>query len=101
MFDTVLVANRGEIAVRVIRHCAGWASARSLSTAIPTPARGTLSRRHRRATGTRRSAEKLFDGARVLDAAVRTGSQAIHPGYGFLSENAEFAAACQRAGWCS
>jgi acetyl-CoA/propionyl-CoA carboxylase biotin carboxyl carrier protein len=48
--------------------------------------------------GPPRRARAISISTRVLDAAVRTGSQAIHPGYGFLSENADFAAACESAG---
>ena len=98
LFDTVLVANRGEIAVRVIRTLREWASARSPSTATPTPdarhvARG---RRRRRASARRRRAQSYLDIDAVVAAAARTGAQAIHPGYGFLSENADFAARLRR-----
>ncbi|MGI9125186.1 MAG: biotin carboxylase N-terminal domain-containing protein, partial [Mycobacterium sp.] len=99
MFDTVLVANRGEIAVRVIRTLRGMgirsvavysdadAGARHVAEADvavrigPAPAR-----------------QSYLDIDAVVRAAVLTGSQAVHPGYGFLSENADFAAALDRAG---
>lgn len=99
MFDTVLVANRGEIAVRVIRTCRAMgirsvavysdadAGARHVTEADvavrigPPPAR-----------------QSYLDIGAVIDAALRTGAQGIHPGYGFLSENADFAAALARAG---
>ena len=98
MFDTVLVANRGEIAVRVIRTLRAWASGRSPSTATPTLTRDTCAKPTRGPAGTRGGARSYLDIDKVLDAAARTGAQAIHPGYGFLSENAHFAAACERAG---
>ncbi|MEZ0354852.1 biotin carboxylase N-terminal domain-containing protein [Mycobacterium sp. SA01] len=99
MFNTVLVANRGEIAVRVIRTCkamgirsvavysdadAGARHVTEADTAVrigPPPAR-----------------QSYLDIQAVVDAALRTGAQAVHPGYGFLSENSEFAAALERAG---
>ena len=99
MFNTVLVANRGEIAVRVIRTLKAMgirsvavysdadAGARHVTEADvavrigPSPAR-----------------QSYLDIQAVVGAAVRTGAQAVHPGYGFLSENSEFAAALEQAG---
>ena len=99
VFDTVLIANRGEIAVRVIRtlrrlgirsvavHSDADAAARHVREADvavrigPAPAR-----------------DSYLDPARILEAAARTGAQAVHPGYGFLSENTAFAQACADAG---
>jgi acetyl-CoA/propionyl-CoA/long-chain acyl-CoA carboxylase, biotin carboxylase, biotin carboxyl carrier protein len=98
-FDTVLIANRGEIALRILRtvrdlgldaivvhHAADADSpaARAASRAVeitgPSPVAAYL------------------DGAQIIDVARRTGAGAIHPGYGFLSENAAFAAAVAAAG---
>jgi len=99
VLQSVLIANRGEIARRVIRGCralgiravavyseadAGWPHVADADDAVligPAPAR-----------------ESYLDIERILDAARRTNAQAIHPGYGFLSENWRFAQACEAAG---
>ncbi|GGG16078.1 acetyl/propionyl-CoA carboxylase subuit alpha [Rhodococcoides trifolii] len=99
MIDTVLIANRGEIAVRVavtLRRMGIWsvavysdadAGARHVAEADTAVRLGPASAR-----------ESYLSIPKVIDAAKRTGAQAIHPGYGFLSENSEFAAACEDAG---
>ncbi len=99
MLESVLVANRGEIARRIFRALralgirtiavyseadADWPHAREADEAVligPAPAR-----------------ESYLSVERVLEAARRTGARAIHPGYGFLSENWRFAKACEEAG---
>ena len=99
MLESVLIANRGEIARRVIRACralgvrsiavyseadAGWPHVTDADDAVligPAPAR-----------------ESYLDAQRILTAARERGAQAIHPGYGFLSENWRFAKACEEAG---
>jgi len=99
VIESVLVANRGEIARRILRAAravgvrsvavyseadAGWPHAREADQAVligPAPAR-----------------ESYLNVERILDAARRTGAQAVHPGYGFLSENWRFAQACEEAG---
>ncbi len=99
MIESVLVANRGEIARRILRAArglgirsvavyseadAGWPHAREADEAVligPAPPR-----------------ESYLNGERILEAARRTGAKAIHPGYGFLSENWRFAKACEEAG---
>ncbi|MCW2979460.1 MAG: Acetyl/propionyl-CoA carboxylase, alpha subunit [Solirubrobacterales bacterium] len=99
MFERVLIANRGEIAVRIERTLArlgvesvgvfsdadaGAPHVRGADRAVhigPTPAR-----------------DSYLQVERVLDAAARTGADAIHPGYGFLSERPDFAAACAESG---
>jgi acetyl-CoA carboxylase biotin carboxylase subunit len=99
VLESVLIANRGEIARRVIRACralgvrsiavyseadAGWPHVTDADDAVligPAPAR-----------------ESYLDGQRILTAARERGAQALHPGYGFLSENWSFAKACEEAG---
>jgi acetyl-CoA carboxylase biotin carboxylase subunit len=100
MFRKVLIANRGEIAVRVIRTLREMGIA---SVAVYSDADRT-SRHVRMADeaehiGPSPSAESYLVIEKVLDAARKHGAEAIHPGYGFLSENADFAAACEDAGW--
>jgi 3-methylcrotonyl-CoA carboxylase alpha subunit len=99
MFTKILVANRGEIACRVMQtarrlgirtvavHSTADANARHVRLADEAVAIGPAAAR-----------ESYLVGERIVEAARATGAQAIHPGYGFLSENAGFAEACEKAG---
>ncbi len=98
-FNTVLVANRGEIAVRVIRtlRAMGIRSVAVFSDADAN-ARHVAEADVAVGIGPAPARQSYLNIDAVVDAARRTGAQAIHPGYGFLSENAEFAAALEAAG---
>ncbi|WP_285029877.1 acetyl/propionyl/methylcrotonyl-CoA carboxylase subunit alpha [Mycolicibacterium sp. lyk4-40-TYG-92] len=98
-FDTVLVANRGEIAVRVIRtlRAMGIRSVAVFSDA-DAGARHVLEADVAVNIGPAPARQSYLSIEAIVDAARRTGAQAVHPGYGFLSENAEFAAALHDAG---
>jgi 3-methylcrotonyl-CoA carboxylase alpha subunit len=99
MFDTILIANRGEIACRIVATC------RRLGIrTVAVYSDADANSRHARVADTAirigppPSRESYLNVERILDAARQSGAQAIHPGYGFLSENAEFAEACANAG---
>ena len=99
MFGTVLVANRGEIAVRIIRTLREM-GIRSVAVYSDADRASLHVRMADEAVhvGAAPSSESYLRIDRIVDAARAHSAQAIHPGYGFLSENAEFAAACESAG---
>ncbi|NNC96479.1 MAG: acetyl-CoA carboxylase biotin carboxylase subunit [Gammaproteobacteria bacterium] len=98
-FNSVLVANRGEIAVRILRAAqeqgyraiAVYSEADAEALHVQVADAAVL-------IGAAAVKESYLDMHKILQAAKQTGAQAIHPGYGFLSENAEFAKACEQAG---
>ncbi len=99
MFEKVLIANRGEIAIRIARALqemgiASVAIYSELDRDAPHVARAAEAFN----LGDGPAAENYLNVEKILDAAARSGAQAIHPGYGFLAENAPFAQACADAG---
>lgn len=95
-FDTILIANRGEIACRIIRTARAMGYRTVAVSADPDAgAPHVLAADAAVHIG---PALAYLDGTRVIEAALRTGAGAVHPGYGFLSENAGFARACAEAG---
>jgi acetyl-CoA carboxylase, biotin carboxylase subunit len=99
MFKKILIANRGEIAVRVMRACREM-GIRTV-TVYSDADRTSLHVRYADEAlhiGPSPSTESYLRIDRILDAAKKSGAEAIHPGYGFLAENAELARACKKAG---
>ncbi len=99
MFRKVLVANRGEIAVRILRALREMRIASvAVFSSVDRRAPHVLMGDEAVAIGPAPSSESYLNQQRILDAAAQTGADAIHPGYGFLSENAAFAKACAECG---
>ncbi len=99
MFDKLLIANRGEIACRIQRTCRrlGIASVAVYSDADARAQHVRLANEGRWIGGAS-PADSYLRGERIIEAALATGAQAVHPGFGFLSENADFAEAVAAAG---
>ena len=99
MFSKILVANRGEIAVRIIRACKemGVATVAVYSEADKNALHVALADQSYCIGGSEASSSYLNEN-QIISAAILAGAQAIHPGYGFLSENAHFARLCRKNG---
>jgi acetyl-CoA carboxylase biotin carboxylase subunit len=99
MFKKILIANRGEIAVRIISACHEMGIATvAVYSEVDRAALHVSKADQAYAIGPAPAAESYLRIDKILDVAKRSGAEAIHPGYGFLSENAKFAQACADAG---
>ena len=99
MFSKILIANRGEIAVRIIRACKemGVATVAVYSKADQNALHVALADQSY-CIGEGEASESYLNEKQIISTAILAGAQAIHPGYGFLSENAQFARLCRKNG---
>ena len=99
MFEKILIANRGEIAVRVLRACHEMGiAAVVVYSDVDRAALHVREADEAYPIGAGAASESYLNIGKIIDVAKRSGADAIHPGYGFLSENAKFAQACADAG---
>jgi acetyl-CoA carboxylase biotin carboxylase subunit len=99
MFKKILIANRGEIAVRVIRACHEMGiAAVAVYSDVDRASLHVRKADEAYPIGPSLASESYLNISKILDVAARSGADAIHPGYGFLSENPKFARACADAG---
>ncbi|MBQ8025147.1 MAG: acetyl-CoA carboxylase biotin carboxylase subunit [Oscillospiraceae bacterium] len=99
MFSKILIANRGEVAVRVIRACREMGiKTVAVYSKADTYALHTAMADQAVCIGEASSSDSYLNAERIVAAALSTGAQAIHPGYGFLSENQAFARLCEKYG---
>ncbi|KTD52736.1 acetyl-CoA carboxylase biotin carboxylase subunit [Legionella quateirensis] len=98
MFKKILIANRGEIALRIVRACKELGiSAVTIHSEADRYALHVKRASHSHCLS-KQPLEAYLNGRRIIECAKASGCEAIHPGYGFLSENAEFAKECEAAG---
>jgi acetyl-CoA carboxylase biotin carboxylase subunit len=99
MFKRILIANRGEIAVRIVRACREM-GIDSVAVYSDVDRRALYVRKadYAHHIGPAQASESYLNIPKLLETAHKAGAEAIHPGYGFLSENAKFARACREAG---
>jgi len=99
MFDKILIANRGEIAIRILRGCKelGIKTAAIYSDADATSLYTNYAD-EKHALGNPSPAKSYLNIEKIIDIAINSGCDAVHPGYGFLAENPKFAAECEKNG---
>ena len=99
MFSKILIANRGEIAVRIIRACKEMGiSTVAVYSEADSDALHVALADESYCIGPYPADKSYLDENKLISTALVSGAQAIHPGYGFLSENAQFAKACKKNG---